>query len=210
MGSSLLQGIFATQDSNPGLLHGRLLFYQLSGIPGKPETFYRLLQILHSGVGGGEVNEHTYLHKFTTYLPKFVNKENEPIWIMQLWKLNTTKSSSNNCELLLSRFSRVWLCVTPQTAAHQAPPSLGVSRQGHWSRLPFPSPVNESEKWKWSRSVVSCSSPPHGRQPTRLLRPWDFPGKSTGWVAIDWTDWTELNLSFPNAPWHFYFKLFLY
>ena len=31
--------------------------------------------------------------------------------------------------LLLSRFSRVRLCATPQTAAHQAPPSLGFSRQ---------------------------------------------------------------------------------
>ena len=35
--------------------------------------------------------------------------------------------------LLLSRFSRVRLCATPQTAAHQAPPSLGFSRQEHWS-----------------------------------------------------------------------------
>ena len=65
-------------------------------------------------------------------------------------------------------------------AAHQAPPSLGFSRQKHWSGLPFPSPVHESEKWKWSRSVVSDSSWPHGLQPTRLLHPWDFPGKSTG------------------------------
>ena len=65
-------------------------------------------------------------------------------------------------------------------AAHQAPPSLGFSRQEHWSRLPFPSPMHESEKWKWSRSVTSDSSRPHGLQPTRLLRPWDFPGKSTG------------------------------
>ena len=31
--------------------------------------------------------------------------------------------------LLLSRFSRVQLCATPETAAHQAPPSLGFSRQ---------------------------------------------------------------------------------
>ena len=43
--------------------------------------------------------------------------------------------------LLLSHFSRVWLCATPETAAHQAPPSLGFSRQEHWSGLPFPSPV---------------------------------------------------------------------
>ena len=40
--------------------------------------------------------------------------------------------------------------------------------------------MHESEKWKWSRSVVSDSPRPHGLQPTRLLRPWDFPGKSTG------------------------------
>ena len=40
--------------------------------------------------------------------------------------------------------------------------------------------MHESEKWKWSRSVVSDSSLPHGLQPTRLLHPWDFPGKSTG------------------------------
>ena len=50
--------------------------------------------------------------------------------------------------LLLSRFSRVRLCATPQMAAHQAPPSLGFSRQEHWSGLPFPSPMHESEKGK--------------------------------------------------------------
>ena len=48
--------------------------------------------------------------------------------------------------LLLSRFSRVRLCATPETAAHQAPWSLGFSRQEHWSGLPFPSPMHESEK----------------------------------------------------------------
>ena len=82
--------------------------------------------------------------------------------------------------LLLSRFSSVRLCATPLTAAHHAPPSLGFSRQEHWSGLPFPSPMHESENWKWSHSVMSDSSQPHGLQPTRLLRPWDFPGKSTG------------------------------
>ena len=48
--------------------------------------------------------------------------------------------------LLLSRFSRARLCATPKTAAHQAPPSLGFSRQEHWSGLPFSSPMQESEK----------------------------------------------------------------
>ena len=48
--------------------------------------------------------------------------------------------------LLLSSFSRVRLCATPEMAAHQAPPSLGFSKQEHWSGLPFPSPMHESEK----------------------------------------------------------------
>ena len=48
--------------------------------------------------------------------------------------------------LLLSRFSQVRLCATPKTATHQAPPCLGSSRQEHWSGLPFPSPMHESEK----------------------------------------------------------------
>ena len=60
--------------------------------------------------------------------------------------------------LQLSRFSRVRPCATPLTAAHQAPPSLGFSRQEHWSGLPFPSPMHESEKWKLICSVMSDSS----------------------------------------------------
>ena len=52
-------------------------------------------------------------------------------------------------------------------AAHQALPSLGFSRQEHWSGLPFPSPMHESEKWKWSYSVVSDSSQAHELQPTQ-------------------------------------------
>ena len=59
--------------------------------------------------------------------------------------------------LLLSRFSRVRLCVTPEMAAHQAPPSLGFSRQEHWSGLPFPSPMHER---KSEREVAqSCPTP---------------------------------------------------
>ena len=50
--------------------------------------------------------------------------------------------------LLLSRFSRVRLCATPETEAHQAPLFLGFSRQEHWSGLPLPSPgVLNTEEW---------------------------------------------------------------
>ena len=78
--------------------------------------------------------------------------------------------------LPLSHFSHVQLCVTPEVAAHQAPPSLGFSRQEHWSGLPFPSPMRESGVAQW------CPTPsdPMDCKPTRLLHPWDFPGKRTG------------------------------
>ena len=44
--------------------------------------------------------------------------------------------------LLLSHFSGVQLCATPQMAAHQAPLSLRFSRQEYWSGLPFPPPMH--------------------------------------------------------------------
>ena len=50
--------------------------------------------------------------------------------------------------LLLSHFSRVQLCETPETAACRAPLSPGLSRQEHWSGLPFPSPKGTIERRK--------------------------------------------------------------
>ena len=40
---------------------------------------------------------------------------------------------------VLSHFSHVWLFMTPRNIAHQAPLSMGFSRQEHWNGLPFPS-----------------------------------------------------------------------
>ena len=69
----------------------------------------------------------------------------------------------------MKSLSRVWLFTTPWTAAYQAPPSMGVSRQEHWSGLPLPSPQSEEEGvlregcWlvfvcRWQRlSVISSS-----------------------------------------------------
>ena len=56
--------------------------------------------------------------------------------------------------LLLSHFSCVRLCVTPQMSAHQASLSLGFSRQEQWSGLLFPSPMHESESE--SEGTQSC------------------------------------------------------
>ena len=50
--------------------------------------------------------------------------------------------------------SRVRLLATPWTAAYQAPPSIGFSRQEYWSGVPLPSPENHLECWKYSVSWV--------------------------------------------------------
>ena len=55
--------------------------------------------------------------------------------------------------------SRVQPSATPWTAAFQAPPSMGFSRQEHWSGLSCPSPMCESEKWKWSDNIQPWGTP---------------------------------------------------
>ena len=61
---------------------------------------------------------------------------------------------------LLSHFSSVQLCATPQMAAHQAPPSRGFSSQEHWSGLPFLSPIHEvKSESEVDQSCLTLSDP---------------------------------------------------
>ena len=51
-------------------------------------------------------------------------------------------------------FSRIWLLATPWTAAHQAPPSMGFSRQEYWSGVLLPSPGGNWGRFKpWKTEV---------------------------------------------------------
>ena len=84
--------------------------------------------------------------------------------------------------LLLSHISRVRLCATPQTAAHQAPPSLGFSREGHWSGVPFPS-MRESEV---AQSCPTLSDPMDRSLPGFSVHG-SFQAKVLEWVAIAFT-----------------------
>ena len=54
--------------------------------------------------------------------------------------LRANNLSDQRLLLLLSRFSCVQLCATQETAAHQAPLSLGFSKQEYWSGVPLTSP----------------------------------------------------------------------
>ena len=78
--------------------------------------------------------------------------------------------------LLLSHFSHVRLCAIPQTAAHQTPPSLGFSRQEHWSGLPLPSPMHESEVAQSCPTLsdpMDCS-PPGSSVPGIFRQEWKY------------------------------------
>ena len=52
--------------------------------------------------------------------------------------IDLSDDAANDC--VLSRFSHVWLVVTPWTVARQAPSSMGFFRQEYWSGLPCPAP----------------------------------------------------------------------
>ena len=78
--------------------------------------------------------------------------------------------------MLLSQFSRVRLYATPETAAHQAPPSLGFSRQEHWSGCHFllqcMQVKSESEVAQSCSTLSDCSLPGssvHGMFQARVL-----------------------------------------
>ena len=75
-------------------------------------------------------------------------------------------------------------------------PGILQARTLEWVAISF------SNAWKWSRSVVSNSLQPHGLQPTRLLCPWDFPGKSAGvgcHCLLHIPSWDNPKVN--NGPW---------
>ena len=92
--------------------------------------------------------------------------------------------------------SCVWFFVTPWTVALQAPLSMEFSRWEYWSGLSFPTPgyvyielihfIVQQKLTQYfnsvyvSRSIMSDSLWPRELQPTRLLCPWNSPGKNTG------------------------------
>ena len=67
--------------------------------------------------------------------------------------------------------SRVQLSATPWTAAHQAPPSMGFSRQEYWSGLPLPSPgdllSSEIEPRSPALQADTLPAKPPGKLPSR-------------------------------------------
>ena len=72
------------------------------------------------------------------------------------------KNTGVGCHFLLQcmkvkvkSLSSVWLLATPWSAAYQAPPSLGFSRQEYWSGVPLPSPSGFLLQGIWGHPLLS-------------------------------------------------------
>ena len=63
-------------------------------------------------------------------------------------------SNAWKCKVKVKLLSHVWLLATPWTAAHQAPPSMGFSRQEYWSGVPLPSPMTNLDSILKSRDII--------------------------------------------------------
>ena len=81
----------------------------------------------------------------------------EPTSLLCPWD-SPGKNTGVGCHFLLQcmkvkvkSLSRLWLLATPWTAAHQAPLSMGFSRQEYWSGVPLPSPSHWLEWLKLKR-----------------------------------------------------------
>ena len=96
-------------------------------------------------------------------------------------------------------FSRVQLFATPWTVAHQAPPSMGFSRQEYWSGLPFLSPGDLPNPGIEPRSPVLqadalTSEPPESKH---LLISWLQPYSA---VILEPPKIKSVTLSFVSPP----------
>ena len=89
--------------------------------------------------------------------------------------------------------SRVRLLVTPWTAAHQAPPSMGFARQEYWSRVPLPSP--------WMHIICTNFFPDHPALPIPLHL--TFSGKDVKQIAMGQKFWVDHQQR--NVKWGFLF-----
>ena len=94
--------------------------------------------------------------------------------------------------LLLSRFSRVGLCVTLQTAAHQGPPSLGFSRQEHWTGVGCHFLLQCMKVKRESEVAQSCPIPsnPMACRPPGSSIHGIFQARVLEWGANVFSDWS--------------------
>ena len=112
-------------------------------------------------------------------LPYLERKRPNSLRTHGYWTMVCTSRNSSYAPTAKSLQSCPTLCNPIDSSPPGSPvPGILQARTLEWVAISISNA--ESEMWKWSRSVVSYCLRPHGLQPSRLLHPWDFPGKSTG------------------------------
>ena len=108
-------------------------------------------------------------------------------------------SNAWNWKVKVKSLSYFQLLATPWSAAHQAPPSMGFSRQEYWSGVPFccRTPNNHPISYPWGLLARSLKVT---KPPTRSISggPCTFIGVlfCTIWVVISSSIWSQLSLIF--------------
>ena len=89
---------------------------------------------------GSEAALHPFIRSCLEAVWTFQSVLKNPKWPFKKRVPSSSNLRSGFLKVKVKSLSCVWLFVTPWTVAHQTPPSMGFSRQEHWSGLPFPSP----------------------------------------------------------------------
>ena len=127
----LLQGVFPTSRSNPHLLH--LQHWKVDSL----SLSHLGSQIAHCALNAAAAAAKSLQSCPTLCDPIDGSPPGSPVpGILQARTLEWVAISFSNAwkwKVKVKSLSRVWLFATPWTAAYQAPPSMGFSRQEHWS-----------------------------------------------------------------------------
>ena len=146
---SLLQGIFPTRgQTQDSCIIGVVLIVEP---PGKPSNVIVFLLKIENWLSRFNLIQHS--HAAAAKSPQSCPTLCDPLdgsppgspvpGILQARILEWVAISFSNAwkwKVKVKSLSRVWLFATPWTAAYQAPPPMGFSRQEHWSGVPLPSP----------------------------------------------------------------------
>ena len=109
----------------------------------------------------------------------------------------TQEYTHGSWKVKVKLLTRVRLFVTPWTVAHQAPPSMGFSRQEHWSGLPFPSPGDLANPGIEPRSPASQADALISEPPGKPLIVLQFSSVQSCLTLCD-----SMSYSTPGLPVH--------
>ena len=170
---SLLQGISPIQGSNPGFPHCRPILHQLSH-KGSPRIL-KWVAYPFSSRSSRPRNQTRASCIAGRFFTNWATREAlcipENNWVEQQRCLHVSCINIHTAAAAAKSLQSCPTLCDPIDGNPPGSPVPGILQEEHWSGLLFPSPMHESEKRKWSCSVMSDSLRPHGLQPTRLLCP---------------------------------------